>query len=101
MTDVSSRLEHATALASTGRIDEALRICRAEPAPELRRLEGQILQAQGREAEAADVYAAVVADDPADWEIWNNLGNVRRALGDGEGALGALRQAAAIRPDVL
>ncbi len=101
MTDVSARLERATALASTGRIDEALRICRAEPAPELRRLEGQILQAQGREAEAADVYAAVVADNPADWEIWNNLGNVRRALGDGDGALGALRKAAAIRPDVL
>jgi tetratricopeptide (TPR) repeat protein len=101
MTDVSARLERATALASTGRIDEALRICRAEPAPELRRLEGQILQAQGREAEAADVYSAVVAGDPADWEIWNNLGNVRRALGDGDGALGALRQAAAIRPDML
>lgn len=101
MTDVSARLEHATGLASTGRIEEALRLCRADPAPELRRLEGQILQAQGREAEAADVYAKVVADDPADWEIWNNLGNVRRALGDGDGALGALRQAAAIRPDVL
>lgn len=101
MTDVSATLQRATALASTGRIDEALRLCRAEAAPELRRLEGQILQAQGRDAEAADIYAAVVADDPSDWEIWNNLGNVRRTLGDAEGALAALRQAAAIRPDVL
>src|SRR5688500_2927975 len=103
MAEAGARLERATALATAGRLDEALAICAAAAAaePGLRRLAGQILQAQGRDAEAAAAYQRIVADDPGDWEIWNNLGNTRLAAGDPAGAVAALRRAAAIRPDVL
>jgi tetratricopeptide (TPR) repeat protein len=70
---------------------------------DLRRLraEGFQLQASGRHAEAAERYAAVVAQAPEDWEIWNNLGNARRAAGDVDGAIAALSQAAELRPGEL
>jgi tetratricopeptide (TPR) repeat protein len=62
------------------------------------RAEGYRLQALGRHAEAAERYAAVVAGAPEDWQIWNNLGNARRAAGDAEGGLAALAKAAALSP---
>ncbi|HEY5711484.1 MAG TPA: sulfotransferase [Allosphingosinicella sp.] len=66
----------------------------------LLRLQGYILQSQERHAEAADCYARVVVKDPNDWEIWNNLGNARRAAGDRDGAIAALAEARALRPDL-
>jgi len=63
------------------------------------RHEGYALQTQGRHAEAAACYERVLAQDPNDWEIWNNLGNARRAAGDREGAIAALGRARAIRSD--
>ncbi|HYJ52671.1 MAG TPA: sulfotransferase [Allosphingosinicella sp.] len=70
---------------------------------DLRRLraEGFQLQASGRHAEAAERYETVVAQAPEDWEIWNNLGNARRAAGDLDGAIAALSKAAALRPAEL
>ena len=68
--------------------------------PGLLRMMGYILQSQERFAEAADCYAKVVARDPRDWEIWNNLGNARRAAGDRPGAIAALEQARRLRPDL-
>jgi tetratricopeptide (TPR) repeat protein len=68
--------------------------------PGLLRLWGYILQTQGRFAEAASCYAKVVAREPRDWEIWNNLGNARRAAGDGPGAIDALAEARRLRPDL-
>lgn len=65
------------------------------------RAEGFRLQAQGRHAEAAARYEAVVAAAPGDWEIWNNLGNARRGHGDLAGAIAALAKAAALRPQEL
>lgn len=62
------------------------------------RRDGYALQAQGRFAEAAACYERVVARDPGDWEIWNNLGNARRASGDLEGGCAALAKAAELRP---
>ena len=98
------RLTLAMALADLGDPKGALRIC-AEAPPgtaslELRRFEGQLLQAQGRDLEAAAAYAQVLAQRPEDWAVWNNLGNARRAAGDISGAVEALERAAAIRPDV-
>ena len=61
------------------------------------RLEGYQLQMQGRHADAAACYERVVAHDPNDWEIWNNLGNARRAAGDLAGAIAALERAAGLR----
>ena len=63
------------------------------------RAEGYRLQAQGRHAEAAARYEQVVAAAPDDWEIWNNLGNARRASGDPGGGCAALARAADLRPD--
>lgn len=64
------------------------------------RLEGYRLQSEGRFAEAIAAYEAVVARDPEDWEIWNNLGNARRDVGDMAGALDALTIARDLRPDL-
>jgi tetratricopeptide (TPR) repeat protein len=64
------------------------------------RREGYALQTQGRLAEAIACYEQVVAQDPGDWEIWNNLGNARRAAGDRGGAIEALVQASLVRPDL-
>jgi tetratricopeptide (TPR) repeat protein len=68
--------------------------------PGLLRLRGYVLQTQERFAEAASCYETVVAHDPRDWEIWNNLGNARRAAGDREGAIDALERARLLRPDL-
>jgi tetratricopeptide (TPR) repeat protein len=68
--------------------------------PGLLRLRGYVLQTQERFAEAASCYETVVARDPRDWEIWNNLGNARRAAGDREGAIQALERARLLRPDL-
>lgn len=60
------------------------------------RREAHDLRMQGRFAEAAARYERLVASVPDDWESWNHLGNARRAAGDREGAVEALRQAAAL-----
>lgn len=105
MTGQQARLQQALALAGAGRLDAALALC-MDPGPGpggtlLQRLQGQLLQAMGRDREAVSAYQAVVATAPGDWEIWNNLGNSLRAVGDLPGALSALRRAASIRPDIL
>jgi tetratricopeptide (TPR) repeat protein len=61
------------------------------------RHEGYRLQSEGRHAEAAARYEQVVAAEPGDWEIWNNLGNARRAAGDRAGAVAALSEARDLR----
>ena len=69
--------------------------------PDLMRLRGYVLQAQGRYAEAIDAYGDALAVHPADWETWNNLGNTLRAAGDRATAVDALTRAAQLRPDVV
>jgi tetratricopeptide (TPR) repeat protein len=86
-------------LAGAGRETEAA-LRGAPDDPGLLRLQGYILQEQGRFADAASCYAKVVAREPRDWEIWNNLGNARRAAGDRGGAIDALTQARQLRPDL-
>ena len=66
----------------------------------LLRLMGYVLQGQARHGEAARCYERVVEKDGGDWEIWNNLGNARRAAGDRDGALAALGAAVRLRPDL-
>ena len=68
--------------------------CERGARPQALRHEGYRLQSEGRHAEAAARYQAVVARAPGDWEIWNNLGNARRAAGDRAGAVAALRRPA-------
>ena len=90
--DRTVRLLQSGDLAGAGRETEAA-LRGAPDDPGLLRLWGYILQTQNRFAEAASCYAKVVARDPRDWEIWNNLGNARRAAGDRAGAEQAYRRA--------
>lgn len=53
----------------------------------------------GRNAEARDQAAAVVAVDPAHWQAWQLLGNCRFALGDRPGAVEAYRKSLELHPD--
>jgi tetratricopeptide (TPR) repeat protein len=56
------------------------------------------LQAQGRTAEAAAVYRAVLARDPGDRDALNNLGNIRLDAGDPDEAVALFRRALAAAP---
>jgi tetratricopeptide (TPR) repeat protein len=99
-----TRLHLINLLIMTGALAEAEALCvpgaDGAGAPQLARLRGYVLQAQGRFAEAAACYEALVAQDPADFEIWNNLGNARAALEDYAGASQALARARDLKPDV-
>jgi tetratricopeptide (TPR) repeat protein len=101
-TDSTVRANLATALLSVGGIDEAAEVC-SEGGPDARllRLAGYAYQQQGRLEEASSAYQAVVAGDPADFETWNNLGNVRAGAGDTDGAVAAFERAIRLRPDLL
>ena len=93
------RLLRGGDLVGAGRgVERGLRAAPDDPG--LLRLMGYVLQTQERFAEAAACYEKVVARDPRDWEIWNNLGNARRAAGDRGGAIEALAEARRLRPDL-
>jgi Flp pilus assembly protein TadD len=94
------RPDLANALAVLGDAEVALALCPADGPVELQRLRGYLLQQAGDAAGAAEAYAGVVAAAPADWEIWNNLGNARREMGDAAGAAEALARAVALQPRV-
>jgi tetratricopeptide (TPR) repeat protein len=95
--DVPARIALANLRAMRGDHEGAEALCTVD-APELLRLKGWLLQSQGRSGEAAGCYERIVAADPADWEIWNNLGNARRDSGDLAGAIEALGRACRLRP---
>jgi Flp pilus assembly protein TadD len=97
--DLQPRIALATLKAMLGDHEAALALCSVE-APELLRLKGWLLQSGGRFGEAADCYERIVGANPADWEIWNNLGNARGASGDSGGAIEALGRARRLRPDI-
>ncbi|HEV2867504.1 MAG TPA: sulfotransferase, partial [Allosphingosinicella sp.] len=90
--------DRAVALLRDGRSEEALTLTGGASDPQLRRLQGYVLQQLGRNGEAAAAYEAAVAAAPDDFESWNNLGNCRLALGDAAGAVTALRRAAELAP---
>lgn len=97
--NLRGRIDLINALIALGELDEALALSDG-PGPELARMRGYVLQCRGELGEAAICYAAIVAGQPGDFEIWNNLGTARRAAGDLEGSVEALRRASALRPDV-
>jgi tetratricopeptide (TPR) repeat protein len=100
--DVATRCNLAIALISVGALDEAGAVAAAGGGdPRLLRLAAFVAQQQGRLAEAAAAYEAVLEAFPEDWESLNNLGNVRRAAGDFEGAIAAFRRAIGLRPDLI
>jgi len=102
--DAMVALNLASVLATQGGYTEASkvlpdRVGSGDGALRLERLRGFIAQGLSDFAAAAAAYERVVAEAPSDWESWNNLGNARRCAGDFEGAVEALRHAAAIVPD--
>jgi len=100
--DVPTRCNLAIALISAGAAQEAGQVLDAGGGdPRLQRLAAYLHQQQGRLAEAAAAYEAALAAFPDDWESVNNLGNVRRAAGDLDGAIAALRRAVVLRPDLI
>ncbi|HST37746.1 MAG TPA: sulfotransferase [Allosphingosinicella sp.] len=100
--DLATRGNLATALIATGALDEAGELCAGGGGDlKLLRIGAWIHQQQGRLDEAAAAYEKVVADLPEDFESWNNLGNVRAALEDAEGALKAFQKAINLRPDII
>lgn len=99
--DLQMRTNLAMALAETGRLDEAAEVADGYGDPHLQRLAGWAHQEGGRLERAATAYEAAVALKPDDFESWNNLGNVRAALGDAGAALVAYQQAVLIRPDLV
>lgn len=99
--DRASRINLATALIATSALDDALDVALGGGGdPRLLRLAGYVHQEQGRPAEAAAAYEAVVVAFPDDFESWNNLGNARAALGRLDAAIEALQRAIALRPDL-
>jgi tetratricopeptide (TPR) repeat protein len=94
------RPDLANALAILGDAEGALALCGEDAEPELQRLRGWLLQERGEAAGAAAAYEKWLSAAPRDWEIWNNLGNARRAAGDAAGAADALGRAVRLRPAV-
>jgi tetratricopeptide (TPR) repeat protein len=100
--DRATRVNLATALVAAGELEEAGEICGDGGGdPKLLRLAAYVHQQCGRLEQAATAYEAVIAAVPADFESWNNLGNVRAAGGDAEAAVAAFREAIRLRPDVV
>ncbi|HSQ99823.1 MAG TPA: sulfotransferase [Sphingomicrobium sp.] len=102
--DMVIALNLGTALAQLGSYEAALEVASEELAQKdqslrLQRLRGFCAQALEDFPAAIGIYERVVAAAPTDWESWNNLGNSRRCLGDLQGAVDALRQAATIAVD--
>ena len=71
------------------RRDESLRVAR---------FRGFLAQNLEEFSAAVEAYELIVAQQPGDFECWNNLGNARAGLGEHEKAETALRRAIAIDP---
>jgi tetratricopeptide (TPR) repeat protein len=99
----AARVNLATALMQTGELEQVAALCASAPGadPKLLRLSGYVHQQLGRLDASAAGYAEAVAADPADFESWTNLGNVRALQEDHVGAIAAFDAAIRLRPDVI
>lgn len=99
--DRATRVNLASALAAIDALDEAVDVVAAgDDDPKLQRIAAYVYQRKGWHPAAAAAYDQVLAAFPDDFESWNNLGNVRAALGDAEGAIAALERAINLRRDL-
>lgn len=101
--DTTITINLAAALVEIGRFQEAAEVSSAERANadaslRLWRLRAYALQQAGDQAGAAGAYQRIVAEQPDDWESWNNLGNAHAAAGNSEAAIAALAEAARRNP---
>ena len=102
--DPFPRIELARVLIGLGRLDEAANnLVGLSPsgaqADDLLRVRGLLLQRRGEHEEAARLYRAIADHDPRDFESRAQLGLCLIALGDHQGAMTALGQSLALRPD--
>src|SRR5207237_10232039 len=88
--DLAMRINLATALVSTGALDEAGMVAAAQHEPKLLRIAAWVHQEQGRLGEAAAAYRALLEAAPQDFEGWNHLGHVLAAAGELDPAVDAL-----------
>lgn len=96
-----NRINLAKALIDAGQLDAAAQICSNNlwtESKELQQMQAQILKAQGRATEASWSYERLVAENPDDFDSWNNLGNARHDQGDLDGALAAFQRAQQLNP---
>lgn len=70
----------------------------ADRSGRLRRLRGFAAQMSDDFAAAIVDFERVVADEPSDWETWNNLGNAQASAGDFAGATVSLGHAVRLNP---
>lgn len=98
--DMATRANLARALTAIGDIEEAERLCLEAPAQDGRidKILGFVHQSRGDLQQAARCYEAVVRQFPNDHESWNNLGNVRSEMDDGEGSIAAFARASSLCP---
>ena len=98
--DLANRINLTRALIDAGDFAAAEDAVAGGPPghPELLRLGAWAAWQRGDAATAAERYGRLVALSPGLAEDWNNLGNARDAAGDLDGAIPALRRAAALSP---
>ncbi len=99
--DLAMRINLATALVSTGALDEAGEVAAGASEPKLLRIAAWVHQERGRIAEAAAAYRTLLDAAPEDFESWNNLGNVLADAGQFDAAADAFQQAILLRPDIV
>lgn len=98
--DVANRVNLVRALVEARDFEAAESVAAAGPPAhaELLRLSAWAAWQRGAPAIAVTRYAQLVSLPSASGEDWNNLGNARDAAGDLEGAVAALKRAAAMMP---
>ena len=72
---------------------------RADATLRLARLGAYLAQEADDNETAVALYRIVLAQEPADWMVWNNLGNALSALGRIDEAIEALNEAVRAAPD--
>ncbi|WP_293883315.1 tetratricopeptide repeat-containing sulfotransferase family protein [Sphingomonas sp.] len=102
--DLTVRANLADALHRTGDASAALALCddrsvQNDRTLRLGRLGGHLAQEAEDFDLAQKLYRIVLSRNDSDWSAWNNLGNSLGALGQYDGAVEALRRAAALAPD--
>lgn len=97
--DLSLAIDLAVVLLRKGDAGEVLRLLQGASEPLARYQVALAHGMQGRQAEARTILEDVVKVQPRFAEAWYQLGVSALALGDGQRADGALRQAVELRPD--
>ncbi|MBB5717618.1 tetratricopeptide (TPR) repeat protein [Stakelama sediminis] len=97
--DLSVRRNLVTALIETGQWENAEKEATAVSEDiSLRRLAAYVQQHLGKLTDAAKSYEYVLAQAQNDFQSWNNLANIRSALGDRNGAIDCLYKAMRLAP---